>query len=373
MRAPILLIAAIAFLSGSRCSLPWTDREAHELTIISYNAHNLFDDVENGNEYPEYSMSSGKWDADRYGARLENTAAAILSFFPEGGKTPDVICLQELESEKTLTDLARGALKKGGYRWIALGGPAGSAIKCGIISRHPFTSLKAHSLADAWGFGPGRDILEASFDLGSGAPGLTLFVCHWKSRREGPALTEVARRAASEFAARRIAEIVETDPERCIVVCGDFNESPDEFKRTGKRYPTALMPDPDELSLDRPESADPRPFRAGAIPDEWFEGVLRVSGKPSGASLGEDGVTLYSPWSGDDGFSYVFDGKGERLDGFLLSPALLDGKGPEFVRFMVSADPALLDEKGEPKAWNGSSGFSDHLPIALTIALGEER
>ncbi|MFA5852214.1 MAG: hypothetical protein WC820_05905, partial [Spirochaetales bacterium] len=74
-----------------------------------------------------------------------------------------------------------------------------------------------------------------------------------------------------------------------------------------------------------------------------------------------------------EGFSYIFDGQEERLDGFLLSPSLVDGQGAEFMGFMVSGEPALLNERGEPAVWNGSSGFSDHLPIALKISWGKQR
>jgi len=193
MRARLLFIIAAAWLCGFRCSLPWEDRDPPELFIVSYNAHNLFDDREDGGEYPEFSIGAGRWSADLYERRLENVAAAIGSFSSggssggalESGRLPDIVCLQEIESEKVLVDLAKGALKRGGYRWVALGGPSGSAIKCGILSRYPFAALRAHSLADAWGFGPARDMLEIGVDLGSGKPGLTLLVCHWKSRREG--------------------------------------------------------------------------------------------------------------------------------------------------------------------------------------------
>lgn len=366
MRACILFILAAAFLCGFRCALPWDNRESSNLTIISYNVHNLFDDVENGGEYPEFSLDSGKWNSQLYEKRLANAAKAIVSIFPEKEGMPDIICLQELESEKILTDLARGPLKGGGYRWIALGGPSDSAIKCGILSKHELRSLRAHSLVDAGGFGPSRDVLEATFALGKEEPLLTIFVCHWKSRREGEAETEKERRRASELVAARIAEIAALDPERAIVVCGDFNESPDEFLRTGHKYPTALMPDPREL-LDGKDAQD------GSIPAQWFQGVLRVAGNSSGASLADGEITLYSPWSGAEGFSYIFDGEKERLDGFLLGPSLVDGRGLEFTGFAVSGDPGLLGENGEPSPWNGSSGFSDHLPIALTIERGESK
>lgn len=372
MRARIVLVLAALLLFGFRCSLPWEDRLPSEFTIVSYNAHNLFDDVDSGTEYPEFRLDSGKWNGELYKTRLKNTAKALLSFFPEGGAGPDIICLQEIESEKVLKDLAGGQFGKGGYRWIALGGPEGSAIKCGFLSRYPLAAIRAHSLSDAWGYGAGRDILEATFDLGSKSGKaedsagtdesrlLTIFICHWKSRKEGAAETEDARRMSSRLVESRLREIGDVDPDRDIVICGDFNESPDEFARAGAKYPTALMPDPEEFFEDA--------LRTGpSPPHDWFSAVLRVSSSPARSSLRGDGITLYSPWSSVEGFSYKFGGEAGRIDGFLLGPALVDGRDLDFGRFRVSEDPDLLDDAGSPRTWNGSSGYSDHLPIALTL------
>jgi len=362
MRAGLLSITVIALLSGSTCSLPWEGSRPSELTLVSYNAHNLFDDVEDGGEYPEFSPESGKWNSGLYEKRLAATSAAISSFFPEGRGSPDIICLQEVENGKVLKDLARGPLRKEGYRWMAVGGPEASAVKCGILSRYPIRASRAHSLVDAWGFGPGRDMLEATFELGTDGLSLTVFVCHWKARREGEEATEPARRAASGLAAARLAELAASDPSACFLACGDFNESPDEFARVGGLYPTALMPGSGGLG-DGQASLPEGP------PASWFEGTLRVTGLPGHASASDGEVTLYSPWFGAEGFSYVFGGEKQRLDGFLLGPALVDGKGLEFSAFIACSDPALLDAGGKPDAWNGSSGFSDHLPIALRLSM----
>jgi len=372
MRARFLFVVAAIFLFGFRCSLPWESHPSSDFTIVSYNAHNFFDDVDAGTEYPEYRLDSGKWNVGLYKTRLNNTAKALLSFFPEGGTGPDIICLQEIETDKILADLANGPLAKQNYRWIVLGGPEGSAIKCGFLSRYPLVAIRAHSLSDAWGYGAGRDILEGTFDFGSkaGTPEdssktdandlLTIFICHWKSRKEGAAETEDARRGASRLIESRLREIGETEPNRNIVVCGDFNESPDEFSRVFGKYPTGLMPDPAEF-LEGHAHKDTSPS-----PD-WFDKVLHVSGSPANSSIGEGGVTLFSPWSGVEGFSYKFKGEAERLDGFLLGPGLVDGIGLDFGRFRVSDDPDLFDDTAGPRPWNGSSGYSDHLPIALTL------
>ena len=365
MRIRSACLFAAVLLFGFRCSLPWENSQPSELSIVSYNVHNLFDDVDDGGEYPEFKLDSGKWGSRLYKKRLAAAAMALCSFSSDGGESPDLICLQEIENEKVLKDLAAGPLRKGGYRWLAIGGPSDSAVKCGFLSRFPLESVKAHSLVEAGGFGSGRDMLEATIGLGDEGPRLTIFVCHWKSRKEGEAETEPVRRLASKLAASRVAEIAEADPGRCIIVCGDFNESPDEFSRVGRKYPTAFMPD----SLDMAGEATQK---GRQVPEEWLRGMIRVASLPAGASLGKGEVSLYSPWTGTDGFSYVFDGEKERLDGFLLSPSLLDGQGAEYRGFMVSAEPALLNEKGEPALWNGSSGFSDHLPISLMISVGNQ-
>ena len=63
----------------------------------------------------------------------------------------------------------------------------------------------------------------------------------------------------------------------------------------------------------------------------------------------------------------MFRGDRECLDGFLVSKGLLDGKGLEFQDFKVADDSNLLDEDGLPFVWNGSAGYSDHLPIVLRL------
>lgn len=384
MRARVILIFAIAICCSFQCSLPWESQKPSSLTIVSYNAHNLFDDVDGGDEYPEFLLSSGKWNSELYKTRLENTAKAVLSFFPEKSPGPDILCLQEIETEKVLKDLAGGPLKNCNYRWFALGGPEHSPIKSAILARYPIKEMRAHSIADSWGFGPGRDIIEVTFDvgdpsnakeksagkaqggIGSGSARsqdgdlLTIFVCHWKSRKEGPPETEEARRSASRLLRTRIGELAESDPLRNIIVCGDFNESPDEFSRVDRKYPTALMPDPDEFSAElSAEEAE--------IPAEWFTETLCVTFSSDKTAARRDETVLFSPWAGSEGFSYKFKGQPERIDGFLLGPSLLDGSGLEYERFRVSDSPDLFDGKGEPLAWAGRSGFSDHLPVALTL------
>jgi len=361
-RVFLALFVVVSLLCGFRCSLPWSPANADDLSIVSYNAHNLFDSADDGGEYPEFTAAGG-WDDRKYRMRLENLAKAVLSFFPSGREYPDILCLQEIESIRVLADLAKSVLKSGGYRWIGLGGPEDSPIKSGFLSRFPVVERRSHALDDSLGMGAGREIVEVVFDTAardSSQPSLlTVMICHWKSRREGVAETEPIRRQASRLIAGRLADIVQQDASRPIVCLGDFNESPDEFERNSKRIPVALMPSP-----DTDEFTD---IIAG-VPAEWFSGLIRVTGIGRSARVERGAITLYSPWFSSRGYSYWFEGEGERLDGFLLSPAFFDDSGLEYRSFQVADDPALLDAAGHPAGWNGNAGYSDHLPILLDIS-----
>lgn len=365
MRAKIFipgLVLCLLSLCSFQCSLPWKTSDTHEIYIVSYNAHNLFDDIDNGNEYPEFKLATGKWDSSLYQARLKNTADAILSLFPEKSIGPDIICLEEIESQKVLKDLADGPLKQKGYRWFAFGGPESSAIHSGVLSRVPILDMKAHAVDDSWGFGPGRDILELRFDCAESSKKnkvseseLILFVCHWKSRREGNEKTEPARQASAALIQSRIRSIVAQNPDTNVVVCGDFNESPDEFVRIHEAYPTALMP------------MDFLKEHGGSLEGKSLA-CLPITNMRAAASSEITCPVLFSPWNEAGGFSYLYRGVQEQIDGFLLSSALLDGRDIEFRHFEPSHWEKLFNEKQEPEAWNGHAGFSDHLPILLVLA-----
>ena len=363
MRPAFLFFAAIAMLVIScRCSLGSVD-QAQEIRIVSYNVHNLFDAEESGNEYPEFKPSKGKWTKELYAKRLASVIEAVRSLGKgkDSGsaqaRDPDILCVQEIENEKVLADLAEH-FRKGAYRYWAISGPKDSIIHTGVLSRFPVTAMHTHSVMDAWGFGPLRDILEVELDTSgatSDADRILLLICHWKSKREGEQETESARRAAAALLAQRIREIELERPDLPIIVCGDLNESPDEYLRISRRYPTALMP---------LESGSP-PAAAEGEPLWVSQSFLQPDGSsPDDASR----VALYSPWAEKpDGFSIAYRDKREQFDGFLLNAALQDGFGLEYEGFCTSESPVLFDASGKPFEWNGSSGYSDHLPVCLVL------
>jgi endonuclease/exonuclease/phosphatase family metal-dependent hydrolase len=333
-----------------RCSLPWqAGSDPDFISIVSYNVQNLCDASDSGLEYAEFKVGSGTWTEAKYRKRLENTSKAIKSLAQEDSAGPDILCLVEAENMTVLDDLRSRQFPSAGYRTALMAPSLGSPINCGILSRFVAKNVLAHNL-DCIGSGS-RYMLEATFDCGDGNE-LTIFLCHWKSRIESARETEEARIQAATLLKGRITSLLGMNPESEILVCGDFNESPDEFERSGSVDETAFMPFP-ESGGDSAVSA--------------CRGLL-VTASPEMASFDSRGPVLFSPWERSGGFSYYFGESRDRLDGFLLSPGLCDRKGLGFAGFKVSDAAFLVSDSGHPLGWRGNAGYSDHLPIALTLS-----
>jgi endonuclease/exonuclease/phosphatase family metal-dependent hydrolase len=360
-RAAFLAVTCLVCLSASRCALSASPSGGPSATIVSYNVKSLFDAVDDGPEFPEFSVAKGKWDDARYKLRLANVAAAVFASVPRGGNPPgpDLLCLEEIENEKVLEALRTGALAAARYRYAAIAPAEGGPFSVCALSRLPILASSCHYAATPAGRA-GRDLLE--LELQAGGRRLVVFACHWKSKSEGAEITEEARREAAALVRGRVAARISADPGAEIVVCGDLNESPDEYLRAGKRYATALMP------VEELESA--AGVSSGGVSSEVARPSRLLVASVAEKAVPYDGEpVLYSPWAESGGYSYSFRGSRDRIDNFLLSPGLLDASGLYYKSFTVSMAGFLVDGEGAPKAWPGSgaSGYSDHLPILLVL------
>ncbi|HOX13405.1 MAG TPA: endonuclease/exonuclease/phosphatase family protein [Spirochaetia bacterium] len=350
MRIPRLGAAAAAALAvlslcSSRCSV--LDLPRGEISVLSWNLQTLFDDRDDGVEFPGWSVANGQWDSEGYRTRLRNFSRAASAAVPGG---PDILVLQEVENQRVAEDLA--ALLPGSWPTLIVSGGEGAAFGCAVLSRFPAVVARAHAVDPGPGFRPEdlRPLLEVVLD----AEGirLTILAAHWKSKVGGAEATEPARRAQAALAARRIAEILAEDPAAELLLAGDLNENPDEWERVGRAWPTALLP------ADRAARAD-----------GWKDRIL-LAADPGNTGPGPDGLVLWSPWEEAGGFSYVHEGTEERIDHVLLCPGLLDGKGLAFSSFSAVTERELLSEDGTPRAWDtrNREGYSDHLPLRLALA-----
>lgn len=331
--------------------LPCIAACSHGLTVLCWNVENLFDDVDDGTEFPEYDPGRGRWNGESFRLRVDTVAEAIRAAVPGG---PDVLVLQEIENENALRALAGVALKDLGYDWTAVVAKPNLPANVAVASRVPIA--RVHSIGiSAYGDNELRDLLEVEIEREGRR--LHVFDVHWKAKTGGARATERWRIEAADKLGRRVREILAADPAADIVAAGDFNENVDEWRRAGRAYPVALVP------------LDDLP------PPELSAGSILLADDPAEAGSRDGTLALYEPWmeiAESERGSYCYQGGWETVDHVLLSPGLFDDHGYRYRRgsFRVVRLPFLLAADGTPKRWSwrpGERGYSDHLPLLITL------
>lgn len=356
LSAPIRVLAAlgtalvVASTACAGCAPPFVSSGSHAVTIMSWNLMNLFDPVDSGNEYDDWTVADGDWSEADYRIRLALAAKVILAS-TRGG--PDLVLVQEAENHRVLDDLAAGPLARGGYDWRVVAGDPGvrpAAVRVGVLSKLPIVAARSHSAAFADGSFADRAILEVELDV-AGSP-LVVFVNHWKSRSGGDEKTEGERRAQAGLVAGLVSARLAERPGLALIVAGDLNEDPAEFDRVD--WPTALVPA--ERAAERPALEGRLLFAAAGI-------AFPALGEP----------VLIEPWLGAEGFTYAWRDSRDRLDHLLCSPGLFDDAGFELDRFGTPDLPFLYGPDGLPFGWDPvlRDGYSDHLPLLATLSRRE--
>lgn len=311
------------------------------IKIATYNVENLFDMNDDGNEYEEYiPNTSWGWNEEMYRIKLRNSAQVIAEI------GADVIGLQEIESESALKDL-KAQIKREGfyYPYHAFSRSKNTTVSVALLSRYPIQSVTNHPISSSREF---RDIMEAKLDIDGKS--LRVFVNHWKSK-SGP---ESMRIQSAKVLAKRLAAL---DPSEPFVLIGDFNSDVEEhrtFIRSRKHNDTDGITGINHIlkTID----SDENPIRYG--------------------DLGRSSGYLYNLWyelPAENRWSHQYRSNNEGLDNIIISSALADGKGLEYVpQSFVRHDPPHLFKKGKIYRWQKSrnypkhhlgEGYSDHLPI----------
>lgn len=316
-------------VSGSSC----------RLKILAWNAETFFDGENDGNEYSEF-LKSKKWGREAYAVRLERLCSVIRSI------DADVVVIEELEKEGQLVDISNslcGTFRLSKlYPYGCFATSPGSSIGCAVISRYPLRSLCVHALdvrTESAAQPVMRPVMEVT--VCSGKKTFGLFINHWKSKSGGVAETEIWRNWQEAVLAGLMLEYA-YGGKNAAVACGDFNRDISDFVH---------------------------PVAAGDSQNGKMNILLRTSTKNSALKRSSAVVPVYSPWYASGGNlvapgSYWFSGSWERIDHFFAA-------GPCVITdFVPECGGPWVDGEGHPagyKLWSGQ-GYSDHLPIAATVA-----
>jgi len=314
--------------------------------VANYNVENLFDLKYDGTEYKEYiPFSSSKWNRDIQQKKLINISKIIK------GVNPDIIALQEIESEDALKSLIRQLRLNGlkfKYYTIALQKKKRSSVTTALLSKFPIKKSQEIAVSKHPRY---RDILEVKLDI-KGEP-LFIYVNHWKAKSGG----ESHRIKSAKALKKRLDSLSANTP---YILTGDFNSDYNEFKTFRKNR--KLNDTKGQTGINHTLNTLKKGNKFVTLKD------LKNS---------KDGTYLYNLWlelPKKKRWSHKFRGKGGTLDNMIISKGLVDGKGVEYIEksFGVYRKGGVVDQKGRIQRWKMSSGkrkahkgygFSDHLPI----------
>lgn len=295
---------------------------AETLRIVSYNVENLFHPKHDSicldsttfiekDDYEWTPEGQRRWSYTRYYRKVENIARVLTNIGEWDGV--DIVGLQEVENALCVKRLCY-TLRPGEYDFVHYESPDPRGIDVALIykkSRVDTLSSKAISIQHS-DFRT-RDILYVKA-LVDKKDTLHLFVCHLPSQRGGAAESEWKRKIAREVLQDAIDSVYEACPNAKIIVMGDFNSEPKEDLRGVKNR------------------------------------MKELTG------------------------THKYQGRWSCLDHFYTSPTLDSLSRVEIYNAAWIQEP---DEKYlglRPKrTYNGfryqKDGFSDHLPIVLTVSL----
>ena len=324
-----------------------------DIRVASYNVENLFDLKYDGTEYKEYIANTGaKWNKKTYLAKLRNISKVISAV------NPDIIGLQEIESENALLDL-RAMLKTVRYKQnfkyyaIALQKKKSSAITTALLSKYPIKYFKEVKVTN---HPRNRNILEVGIQIGDEV--LVVFVNHWKSKSGG----ESKRIRSAKFLMERVSELDKKTP---YLFLGDFNSNYNEYETFLK---SKSLNDSDGITginhiLKTLEITD---WKATQYFKNLFGMKLDTEFVSKDNLDDEHHYNLWLELEPENRWSYKHGRKLETLDNIIISQSLVK----KLDKFEVFRGAGTVDKKGKIVRWKRGKnkihlgiGFSDHLPI----------
>ncbi len=295
--------------------------------IASYNVENLFDDVEDGYEYKDYSQKTSNYSKEFFLKKIDNIKKVLNDL------DSDIVGLQEIESKRAIAQLFEN-VKEIGFKCYAIADkPQFTIVKTAIISKYEILSAYGYRTIPNV-----RNILLAKILVNNET--LIVFVNHWKSKR----YPESERIKIAQIKRKIIDSIIKLNPNAYIISLGDFNTHYND----------------NESDVIVGDAFNYKPVI----------GLRDILLKDS---------ILYNLWveiPENQVGSYYFRSNWGTLDHILVSKSIFKGNGKiKYMRnsFNVFKVNYLLTEDGIPYRWqiefegdrtiHLGKGFSDHLPI----------
>ena len=349
-QAPAAVASAPSFVPLAALS----PLRAAAVSVASYNVENLWDDDDTNTSHPydDYARGSSNWTRDdMVSIKVQHVAEALAL-----AGSPDIVGIQEVEwaaGHSRALDLLASAIRPQGYRYFVMGQQApDTAVTTAVLSKYPIVSNETLSFG---GDSSARSPQVVTININGSF--LRLYNSHWKSKRGGDAqATEPQRMRAALLIRADMDRVRQRDPSADMILVGDLNSRYNE-SQIEQRGPTGIV-----------------------------EG-LRATGDERMMVTASGTQRLYKIWfelPPEQRGSSVFRGEKNAIDHIILSDALFDNSGLQYIQksFEVIgaqglAAQKLLDSDGSPSHWkvftqrgrNGGfhehqgAGYSDHLPV----------
>lgn len=358
MQRVIIFIGVLVFLYG--CKTPQTATTAvtapednvleennirGDLRFVNYNVENLYDTyndtLKDDEEFLPWGMKA--WTNDRYNQKLKNIYKVLVNV--GGWEMPDIITMQEIENRRVLEDLIeRTPMSQYKYGIVHEDSPDARGVDVGFLYRRDkFTPLQHSTIRITFPFDTAsktRDVLMVKGLINKMRDTMTVFVCHFPSRRGGEVASEPRRVYVAEQVRIKIDSILTRDPMAKVIVVGDFNDEPDN--------------------------------------KSVYE-VLRGKGDLENLQPGDMYNFMYNMKMKQGLGSYKFQEFWNLIDHFTVSQGFFSSTSMSYLKpesaHIYNKDWLVMQDDQAPgvkpfRTYNGpqyTGGYSDHLPVYLDI------
>jgi endonuclease/exonuclease/phosphatase family metal-dependent hydrolase len=303
--------------------------------LCFWNVENLFDDQDD-DRHTRGDKEYDSWFAEDKVAlkqKLDNLAGVILGM--NDGKGPDILALAEVESARA-AELVQQRLNAGlkdrslHYTTVLFKNPSGGRhIATAILTRLPVEKGKTRLL------GKRLRILQGQVVVADRP--LTIIASHWSSRISDK--TGATRGKYADLIYGHFKGMVLANPKVDFLVCGDFNDNPDDESVTTHLWAT------EDAAGVRSSGDEPKLFNLmGSL---WQKGSASIYNRAT---------------------PYLFDQ-------ICVSPGMLDDEGWSVVPDTARVVPQMAQANGRPNRFGGpkdrrpmtARGASDHFPVIVRL------